>query len=120
MDEESRGRSGRPAQPFDTPVYWDPGLTIAGDTQHTNFSLELPIQIPSDRSSVNNIHLTNRSDSASAPVDDRIEKILLDGKAIVVQQEKKVDADEKVDDDDLDSLPDLKHERTNDSDCSGA
>ena len=118
-DEESRGRSGRPAQPFDTEIRWDPGLTIgASEAQCTDFSVDLPIQIPSGRSSLD-IHLTNRSDS-TAPLDTFLDKKSgMVEKASVVSADRIGPDDKEKDDFDLDSLPDLKKERTNETDCSG-
>ena len=57
--------------------------------------------------------MTDRSDS-TAPLDNHIEKNML-GKTVVVHQES-VKADDV--DDDLESLPDLKRDRTNDTDFS--
>lgn len=45
----------------------DPGLTIGsirGTRNRTNFSEDLPIQIPSEKHSSTDLHLTNRSDSS--------------------------------------------------------
>lgn len=66
-DDGTRGRSGRPRQPFDTQLEMDPGLTIGsirGTRNRTNFSEDLPIQIPSEKHSSTDLHLTNRSDSS--------------------------------------------------------
>jgi len=63
-DDGTRGRSGRPRQPFDTELEWDAGLTIGTINNRTNFSEDLPIQIPSEKHSSTDLHLTNRSDSS--------------------------------------------------------
>jgi len=63
-DDGTRGRSGRPRQPFDTQIEWDAGLTIGTFGNRTNFSEDLPIQIPSEKHSSTDLHITNRSDSS--------------------------------------------------------
>jgi len=63
-DDGTRGRSGRPRQPFDTQLEWDAGLTIGTFGNRTNFSEDLPIQIPSEKHSSTDLHITNRSDSS--------------------------------------------------------
>ncbi|GAB7345747.1 hypothetical protein MBLNU457_4018t1 [Dothideomycetes sp. NU457] len=64
-DDGTRGRSGRPRQPFDTQLEMDPGLTIGTIRgTRTNFSEDLPIQLPSEKHSSDDLHLTQRSDSS--------------------------------------------------------
>jgi len=126
-DDGTRGRSGRPRQPFDTRLEMDPGLTIGTirgnrsnrTTNRTNFSEDLPIQIPSEKHSSTDLHLTNRSDSS---VPFNIETLVKEkGLCITVgnaKQREEDETDKTSSDGESFDLTQLKRHYTTDSDSS--
>jgi len=115
-DDDIRGRSGRPAQPFDTEIRWDPGLTIGHiATTRTNYSVDLPIQYPSSQGSSVDLHLTQRSDSTVLQTND---KPLETVRSLETQDEDLEEIKESLDDEESFDLAELKRHNTTESEGS--